>query len=223
MNAGFRNLDQACAATDERDSLLREARDCFNKAVGLERGLRQGLALLGCAVCHHHLRDAVNCRRCVDELVRLPPAAGVAVMTAAHSSSAAEFALGAMSKLTGGWSVWVVIPFIVFTAVWTPVMIFLGKLFGLWGNQNANPLAILLLIAVSFALVVGALVLVSFLIKSVWYLFVSAERAAERKRVVMDAVKLSADASSLLKLQQAVSQHTGTPVAWLAELEAGRL
>ena len=63
LNAGFRNLDQARAAADERDSLLREARDCFNKAVGLERGLRQGLALLGCAVCHHHLRDAVKSGR----------------------------------------------------------------------------------------------------------------------------------------------------------------
>jgi hypothetical protein len=144
-------------------------------------------------------------------------------MTAAHSASTAEFALGAMSKLTGGWSGWVVVPLIVVTVVVSAVMIFLGKLFGLWGNQNANPLAIFLLIAVSFALGLGAIVLVSFLIKSVRHLFVSAERAAERKRVVMDAVKLSAEASSLLKLQQAVSQHTGTPVAWLAELEAGRL
>jgi hypothetical protein len=77
LNAGFRNLDDACIAADERDSLLREARGCFTKAVGLESGFRQGLALLGCAVCHHHLGDTNNCRRCLSEILQLRPLLGV--------------------------------------------------------------------------------------------------------------------------------------------------
>jgi hypothetical protein len=162
LNAGFRNLDQACVAEGERDSLLREARGCFNKAVSLEGGFRQGLALLGCAVCSHHLRDAANCRRCLDELVQLPPAVGVAATAAAHSVD--------MAKDSKGFRFGV---FVVFY-------------------------------------------------KAARRLFVVSERVAHRKKMVMDAVGWSSEAKSLLQLQQAVSLYTGSPVAWLAKLEAGQ-
>jgi hypothetical protein len=162
LDAGFRTLDQACVAAGERDGLLREARGCFNKAVGLEGGFRRGLALLGCAVCHHHLGDAANCRRCLDELVRLPPAVGVAATAAAHSVDLAR------------------------------------------DSRRFR-----------FGLFVV-------LYKAARRRFVESERVAHRKKVVMDAVGWSSEAKSLLELQRAVSQVTGSPVVWLAKLEAGQ-
>jgi len=162
LNAGFRNLDQACVAEGERDSLLREARGCFNKAVSLERGFRRGLALLGCAVCYHLLGDAVNRRRRLDELVELPPAIGVAAKSAALSADAANES----KRSRFG-------PFVVFC-------------------------------------------------RAVRRWFVRSERVAHRKKIMMDAVGWSSEAKSLLRLQRAVSEFTGSPVAWLAKLEAGQ-
>jgi hypothetical protein len=52
--------------------------------------------------------------------------------------------------------------------------------------------------------------------------FVHAERVAHRKEMVMDAVGWSSEAKSLLQLQQAVSEFTGSPIVWLAKLEAGQ-
>lgn len=95
LNAGFRNLDQACSAEVERESLLREARSCFNKAVSLESGFPRGLALLGSAVCHHLLGDAINSRRCLDELIALPPAYGLtAEMAATTTDQLKDYAKG---------------------------------------------------------------------------------------------------------------------------------
>src|SRR5262249_40732073 len=74
LNSGFRNLEQACNSENERESLLREARNCFNKAINLEQGYRLGIALLALAVTHHHLGDAANAHAALEELVALPPA-----------------------------------------------------------------------------------------------------------------------------------------------------
>jgi hypothetical protein len=76
LNAGFSSLDQAARATVERVHLLREARNCFNLASTKETGYRQGLALLGLAVCHHLLGDRANCQHALERLVQLPPALG---------------------------------------------------------------------------------------------------------------------------------------------------
>ena len=74
LNAGYQSLEQAAMANVERESLLREARSRFNHASELEKGYRQGLALLGLAVSHHLLGDRVNCRHALERLVELPPA-----------------------------------------------------------------------------------------------------------------------------------------------------
>jgi tetratricopeptide (TPR) repeat protein len=74
LNAGLQSLQQAARAGPERDHLLREARQCFNRAFELEKGYRQGLALLGLAVCHHFLGDRANCKDALERLVELPPA-----------------------------------------------------------------------------------------------------------------------------------------------------
>lgn len=76
LNAGFRNLEQACNSDNEMEPLLREARNCFVKATALETGCRKGIALLGLAVCHYHLEDYANYHAALEELVSLPPAIG---------------------------------------------------------------------------------------------------------------------------------------------------
>jgi tetratricopeptide (TPR) repeat protein len=76
LTAGFRNLEQACASENEQTTLLREARNCFNKAIALETGLRQGLSYLGLAACHYHLGDSENCQKALEEILLLPPAVG---------------------------------------------------------------------------------------------------------------------------------------------------
>src|SRR5262252_853973 len=47
LNAGFSILDQAARADVEQESLLRDARSCFNRAFELEAGYRRGVSLLG--------------------------------------------------------------------------------------------------------------------------------------------------------------------------------
>jgi hypothetical protein len=74
----------------ESSHLLREARNCFNRAVSLETGYRRGIALLGCAACHYHLGDRDNCDRVLAEIVALRPAVGVATLTAAQSKEMAK-------------------------------------------------------------------------------------------------------------------------------------
>jgi hypothetical protein len=73
LAAGLRNLDQACSSKIEAESLIREARGCFNKAIGLESGYRQGFAYLGLSLCHSYLNDHQNSRRALLELLRLTP------------------------------------------------------------------------------------------------------------------------------------------------------
>jgi hypothetical protein len=74
LNAGYRNLEQAYISQNETLTLLREARNSFSKAIDLETGLRQGLALIGLALCHYHLDDDNNYQAALEELVSLPPA-----------------------------------------------------------------------------------------------------------------------------------------------------
>ena len=73
LSAGMRALDQARNATREHDSLLREARAALNKAVGLESGMRKGLALLGLATCHHWLKEPANAQKALNEILDIEP------------------------------------------------------------------------------------------------------------------------------------------------------
>lgn len=73
LAAGLRNLEQACLSKVEAESLLREARGCFNKALGLESGYRRGIAYLGLALCHAYLHDRENCTYILRELLRQAP------------------------------------------------------------------------------------------------------------------------------------------------------
>ena len=69
LTAGLKNLEQAMYSTNQQVSLLQEARNCFNKATGLEKGYRQGVAYLGLAVCHYHLKDTANYQKTLEELL----------------------------------------------------------------------------------------------------------------------------------------------------------
>src|SRR4051812_32409322 len=60
FEAGVRALIQAGNSDGEKDSLLREARNRFNQAIGLESGLRRAHAYLGLALCHKSLADTAN-------------------------------------------------------------------------------------------------------------------------------------------------------------------
>jgi hypothetical protein len=73
LAAALRNLDQAYSSRGEGNSLLREARSCFNKALGLESGYRRGVAYVGLALCHSHLNDQDNCKKALTELLAVIP------------------------------------------------------------------------------------------------------------------------------------------------------
>ncbi len=60
FEAGLRSLQQAGRSGNERDHLLREARQRFNQAVSLEIGLRRAYAYLALAICHYRLDDFPN-------------------------------------------------------------------------------------------------------------------------------------------------------------------
>ena len=75
FEAAMRAIRQASESEAEEESLLREARSRFNKAVSLEKGLRLGLAHLGLALCHWHLDDCANARQSVKELLEVHPPA----------------------------------------------------------------------------------------------------------------------------------------------------
>ncbi len=73
LNAGLRALEQAARATAEQVPLLREARGCFNRAVSLEMGYRQVVALLGLSLCHHRLDDKPNSTKALEEILEINP------------------------------------------------------------------------------------------------------------------------------------------------------
>ncbi len=60
LNAAVDALRQALGSDAEAQSLLREARNRFNKAAHLETDLRLSITYLGLALCHYHLRDKEN-------------------------------------------------------------------------------------------------------------------------------------------------------------------
>lgn len=60
FEAGFRALEQAAISSSEKDSLLREARYRFNKAISLEKEERLFLCHVGIAICHKELGDYSN-------------------------------------------------------------------------------------------------------------------------------------------------------------------
>jgi len=60
FEAGFRALEQASISSSEKDSLLREARNRFNKAISLEKEERLFLCHVGLAICHKELEDHSN-------------------------------------------------------------------------------------------------------------------------------------------------------------------
>jgi hypothetical protein len=84
FEAGMRALQQASDSEVEHESLLRETRGRFNKAVSLEKGLRLGLTQLGLALCHWHLGDRANARQAIRDL------AGVQAPTVPLSATIAE-------------------------------------------------------------------------------------------------------------------------------------
>jgi hypothetical protein len=62
FEAAIRSLEQAATSQCERDSLLREARSRFNKAISLENSERLALSYIGLALCHFQLGDDYNGR-----------------------------------------------------------------------------------------------------------------------------------------------------------------
>lgn len=60
LEAAIRSLKQANNSKNEKESLLREARNRFNKAISLEDNERLVLAYIGLAICHKNLKDRSN-------------------------------------------------------------------------------------------------------------------------------------------------------------------
>ena len=71
LEAGLRALEQACDADKERESLLREARSRFNKAVSLEDNERLAFAHIGLAICHFFLGERHNCRKALEGILEI--------------------------------------------------------------------------------------------------------------------------------------------------------
>lgn len=63
LSSGISALQQAdnSDSDKEKESLLREARGRFNKAISLEKELRLAIAYIGLAICHDYLGDRKNC------------------------------------------------------------------------------------------------------------------------------------------------------------------
>ena len=72
FNSAMRALEDARHSEGEQESLLRSARDHFNRAVDFESGLRQAETYLGLAMCHHHLGDRNNSRRALERILDIP-------------------------------------------------------------------------------------------------------------------------------------------------------
>ena len=91
LSAGLRALEQAGHANSEEVSLLREARGCFNKAVGLETGYRRVVALLGLSLCHHWLGEMPNSKKSLEELLEINPVTTLKLAIAAGRSEFREY------------------------------------------------------------------------------------------------------------------------------------
>lgn len=83
FEAGVRALIQAGESEGEAVSLLREARNRFNQAIGLESGVRLIHAYLGLALSHQHLGDTPNAISALKSLIAAPtPEASSLAVTA---------------------------------------------------------------------------------------------------------------------------------------------
>lgn len=71
FNAGMNALNQASKSDSEQYSLLREARNRFNKAVSLEKNERLAFSYLGLALCHYHLNDYINAKEALQEILKV--------------------------------------------------------------------------------------------------------------------------------------------------------
>jgi hypothetical protein len=91
LNAALRALEQAAASVSEQQSLLRDARAGFNKAVTLETGHRRAVALLGLSLSHYWLGDGENSRRALDEILEINPVKTVDLAIAAGRGEFREF------------------------------------------------------------------------------------------------------------------------------------
>ena len=60
FEAGIRALQQAKKSENEKNYLLREARNRFNKAISIESDIRLALSCIGLSVCHQLLGDNDN-------------------------------------------------------------------------------------------------------------------------------------------------------------------
>jgi len=92
FEGAIRSLKQAATSQSERNSLLREARSRFNKAISLENNERLALSYIGLALCHFQLGDdyngrealrAVNFIKLVEGVAEKLKAGGEAVVIAA--------------------------------------------------------------------------------------------------------------------------------------------
>lgn len=68
LEAAIRSLEQAATSEFERDSLLRDARSRFNKAISLEDNERLALSYMGLALCHFQLGDNHNGREALQTI-----------------------------------------------------------------------------------------------------------------------------------------------------------
>lgn len=73
FNAGINSLGQSTFSECERESLLREARVFFNKAISLEKDERLILSYLGLAICHFFLGDTNNCKKALEKALLVQP------------------------------------------------------------------------------------------------------------------------------------------------------
>ncbi len=60
LEAAIRSLEQANNSKNEKESLLREARNRFNQAISLEDNEKLVLAYIGLSICHKNLGDKDN-------------------------------------------------------------------------------------------------------------------------------------------------------------------
>lgn len=70
--AGMSSLEQAMHSATEKESLLREARNRFNKAIHLEKKTKLALSYMGLALCHQQLGDQKNAETALRKIVEIP-------------------------------------------------------------------------------------------------------------------------------------------------------
>jgi tetratricopeptide (TPR) repeat protein len=73
LDAGLRALRQSQNSIGQRESLLKDSRSHFNKAISLEKNSRKTIAILGNSICHYHLKDYTNSRDILEEILKQDP------------------------------------------------------------------------------------------------------------------------------------------------------